>query len=259
MLTLQNLRDHVSHALGNAPDTTLPGATGDPSATTADKTRDMIINSAGKHLFSMHDWEFRHRPTTTLDFHAGQDYVTMPGDFGGLIDVRLSAGTYNSLTLTTPAKLSDLRTSTTGAALAGDYWCALSWPAQTDPSVAQPKPRLEFWPAISASSVGAITLDYYASWVQLKVATDAANIPAHADTLLVQLVRAFALGWEDEAVAPLELRIQAIEQGPVFQRVKEVDGMAQPQMGRMGGGAIGFSDSTNPWILRAKSPVSGPT
>jgi hypothetical protein len=238
MLTLSNLRNHVTHALGGSPSTDLPPSPAGLPSTTANSVADMIINSAGTHLFSMHPWRFKMGPSITRDFVANQDYISLPNDFGSIRDVRMTSGANNALTLTSISQLEYYRTSSIGAGLALDYWCALSWPPPEAQNVAPPPPRLEFWPTPTSASAGAVTLTYLRRWVPLYQTTDVAAIPDYAESLLAQLVRAFASGWEDEAAVPLEPRLQMVENGPVCDAAKVEDGMQQGEFGYMRGGPL---------------------
>jgi len=246
--TLQNLRDHITHALGGAPSTQLPGST-------ADDVRDSMVNAAGRHLYSMHDWQFKEGPAVAVDFKADQAFVDLPNDFGDLAGYQMTDGLNNGISLTEPHHLERLRSSTI-TVTQHYYWAALSHPGQASREEGQGNPRLEFWPTPSADDAGAVTVVFKRKWMDLEQAAEAANIPWFVENLLMELVRAYSMGWEDEAMGSVSKRLEEVERGVVCKAAKEQDGIQQPDFGNMRGGAI---MSMYPRYSVPFDPVSGPS
>lgn len=256
MLTLSNLRDTVTATLSHAPSTDFPPFPAQLSTTTADSVRDNWINGAGRHLYSMHQWGFTAPDAIKRDYVAGQDYIVLPDDFGSLIDLTATDGTNDSVSIIELSRLTQLRNTPIEITGTGRRYAAISWPRLPDPVGEMPNPRLELWPSITSDSAGAVTILYRARWMDLKNSTDVAATQWHVENLLTILVAAFARGWGEEDAADLDDRLGKIGRGEVYKAAKEQDGMIQPSLGRMSGGAIGISDPTNPWVLRASGAVT---
>tara|TARA_R110002073_G_scaffold199750_3_gene358866 strand:- start:437 stop:1141 length:705 start_codon:yes stop_codon:yes gene_type:complete len=215
-LTLANLKTHVQHALGGTPSDQLSEVD--------------IINQAGRHMFT-HGWKFRDRPTTTIQIASNDSFVTLPGDMGEIISVRMEDGLNDSIQLTTYDHVLMVRNGdiSTGA----HYYATVVWPepyADDD----QQHPRLEIAPTPTAEDN--ITLAYRALWSELSADDDIAQVPPFAEALLIFHVRAFAQGYEEEGMAQ---RLIEVEMSPMFQRVAIQDGMIQNTYGAIRGGMVG--------------------
>lgn len=224
-LTLANLKVHVTHALGG----------GDPAVivTDAATTKRQIINEAGRILCA-EDWNFLNRAPTTLNFAASTNYVALPSDLAAITGYALTTNAISSLKLTTLHEIVMMRSRLLSASL--NYYAAISYPTQTSASAAPGAPRLELWPTPPASVTGAITLFYRAGWTELSGDTDVPNIPTWAEGLLVSLVRAVAVGYEEDR---LQEEIAKVTGGPLWVACRTRDGMIQPDFGVIAGGAVG--------------------
>lgn len=260
MKILSNLRNIVTATLAGAPSTDFPPFPAQLTTTTADSVRDNWINSAGNHLISMHQWLFTERESITRDYVAGQNYVTLPDDFSTIVSVASTDGSNDSVSLVKYSTIVEWRNAPYEITGTGHRYAAIVWPSMPDPAGEKPNPRLELWPSITASSSGAMTIAYRSGWTELSNATDVAAVEWYAENLLEILVAAFARGWGEEDNGDLDDRLGKIENGVIFRNAKGQDGMTQPIFGRMTGGAIGVTETTNPWVLRASGgSVSDPS
>lgn len=215
-LTTANLKDHVSHALGGP---------------VSSKLSDIgIINEAGRHMFNT-PWNFRQRPPKDITFTTGVNHVVLPPDFGEVIAANMKDGLVQTFTFTTFADLIYRRRTNTG--YTSHYWIAVSYGVPNDAKEEMPPPRFELYP--TPTSGDEMVLSYRARWREMTDDEEVAAIPDFAESALVALVRAFALGYEEEG---LELRVAEVEQGPLWQRALEKDGIVQVDYGQMRGGAL---------------------
>ena len=226
-ITLATLKQHVQHALGGSVASQLDEAT--------------IINEAGRHMF-MTPWKFRERPPATITTVANQDYIELPADFGEVIAMNMVDGLVRSFTFTSFKDLVQRRSTNTG--VTNHYWIAISHPAPSDEGSAQPAPRLELYPTPTTGEN--ISVVYRSKWLELVTDSDNAMVPDYAESALIALVRAFALGYEEEG---LEQRLGEVEGGVMYLRLKEKDGLIQPEYGPLRNGALYMSTPSYqiPW------------
>lgn len=208
-ITLSELKQHVQHALGGSP------------ASQLSETR--IINEAGQYMY-MAPWKFRERPPLTFSFVSGQSFVTLPDDFGELITAHMDSGLVKAIHFTTMDDLLIRRTTAIGQSQV--YWATM---VHNETGEA----RLEIHP--SPSGADKIRIGYRSKWIPLATDTDTTSTPDYADSALISLVRAFALGYEEEG---MEIRLAEIENGPIYKRLLEKDGIIQPDYGQIRGGAL---------------------
>ena len=102
---------------------------------------------------------------------------------------------------------------------------------------------LEIWPSPSANETAAITIYYRAGWpfdlFTLNPAPDSVGlrIPRYLEALFIQIVRAFAQGYEDTDVSVLDQRLTALLDGALFHTAVQRDGGVQPHYGIIQNGA----------------------
>lgn len=242
--TLANLRSHFTHALGGN--------------VSADLDRDMIINDAGRHMFDMHGWKFRVKPPILVDFVQGQSFITLPEDFGEMEAYQMSDALNFTITMTTPQAIASLRATTVTIAQQS-FWAAIVFPRQRSQKEIPGPPILEMYPTPSADHTDVFTLFYKSKWQELVDEADYADVPSYAESTLVQFVRAFALGWEEEGNMSLEERLAMVALGPVCQAAKETDGSLQSDFGPTVGGAIQGSSLYYDWRAATSAPIAGPS
>lgn len=241
MLTLANLKSHVTHALGG----------GEPAAELSSAG---IVNEAGRFLFSMHPWEFRSRPPVAIDFIADQSYAALPDDFGNIVGYSMTDGLNTGLTLTTIHDLVQRRTGSTGTPQT--YWGAIVQARSANRARGLPPVRLELYPTPTETSRGALTLAYLADWVDLVDDADVAQVEPFVESLLIALVRAFAKGYEEDEVGTIDARLQQVRDGYLFASAVQHDGMKQMELGPIQNGAAATTYET---FATGFTPVADPS
>lgn len=222
-LTLSQLSAHVDHALGGGAPVT-PG------------TQVQIINEAGRQLVLAHRWKFLERPPVYLSFTAAQEYINLPSD---LWQVESAAGLWTQIwgfALTSFQAIATMRQST--IVPPAMYFGAVVHPGQSSATTSPPVPRLELYPTPPTSISNVLLMFYRAGWTEMSGASDIANIPLYAESLLIALCRAVAQGYEEDAVADVSSRVQHVLDGPLFKRTVDADGAIQPTVGMIANGAL---------------------
>lgn len=240
LLTLADLRLELTHAL-------------DGGTPAAQLDQDKIINEAGRYLFSMHSWVWTQRPPVNLAFTAGDSSINLPDDFGEMIDVR--SGT-TSVQMTTIGHLAEmLSAGVVSSGTSGGFWGAIIFP-NVEPAASAAAPRrwqLHVVPQVGTTQT--MTLWYRGRWEPLNQDTDIAAIPVFAQSLLKQLVRAFARGYEHDQL--LEM-LEKVQQSQFFQNARREDGSVQHSYGRIRHGAISEAGRVHPNFLEAETSA-GPS
>lgn len=223
MLDFQTLIDHAEQAAGGATDPAV-----DP---------EVVVNEAGRYLVSMHRWQFLEREPLNLQFIASQDHVDLPEDFDSVTFIEASSRLESTVVMTSLSHVQFLRSSPLDDPF--HYWVAIEWVAQQS-TVSRPKPQLSIYPTPGTTESGALKMGYRAGWKTLVEPDEVPNVPVSCDSLLIQLVRAFTLGYADEAkgTGSVVRRLEPIEQSAMLNRIKQQDGMRLQSLGQMQGGAI---------------------
>jgi hypothetical protein len=242
--TLAEYRSELQHALGGA-------------APASQLAQDTIINDAGRHLVSMHPWKWLERTPGTLNFAQDTAYVSMPSDFKSLDTIVPDDEIDATFTLTSFYEIARMRQFE--ITLTAAYYGALVWPGQASATALQTVPRLELYPTPSANATGALHIWYTRGWTVIDDATDAPNIPWFMESLLVQLVRAFAQGYEESDVGSLNQRLADVtgtrdNPSPIFAAALSEDGMIQPDLDTIEGGWTDIQPTPLNW-----NPVSDPS
>ena len=219
-LTRTKLENHALHAIGGVLDARL-------SVTD-------LVNEAGERLVNMHPWNWLQREPTDLSLTADQKFVTLPTDFRDIVAIHTNSSVNNAVYLTTMDDIITRRGSQISITQT-DYWAALAWPTQASTTSAPTNPRLELWPTPNAAVANAWSLVYRAQWVPLAAIQDVPNIPTWLNPLLIQFVRAVAMGYEDGDV---ETRCAQVEQGSSAYSARSRDGTTQPTYGPPLGGHL---------------------
>lgn len=215
-------------------------------------THAMILNNAGRYMTNQHAWKWRQR-TVDADWTAGQAFVNLPAAVGQ--DPEIIHTEANSLTetfsWTTPEEM---------AALRGDAIVPVgfhTWGVLTLPDSTQTY-RIEIYPTPASNKTGAISIWYRKGWNEYTVGVNGADtpdMPTFMETLLMEYVRAFALGYWDEQVRTNNSRLAEIASGPIFKMCKRSDSVSQPDYGPIINGAVqrtsGESIGYLPWSAAA--------
>ena len=212
-----------------------------------------VLNEAGEFLTSMQPWKWLERQPVTLSLVGGQDYVDLPADFRELIAYNATESLVNSFHLTSHAELLNLRTNEI-TVTSWNFWGAINYYADASVDRNIPTPRIEFWPTPLANDSTGLTIIYRAGWVTLENDEDVIGIPSWMHTIFIQLLRAFARGYEEEDTGSLSLRIAEIQAGPLFSVAVDRDGAVQPDLGPLEGGAAQTHAAVRSWDYSVSNP-----
>ena len=203
-----------------------------------------IINRAGEHLVSMHDWNWL-RTNATLSLTNAQSYVDLPTRFKSLLAVVSPlatnlAGAASGVQMTSFQALLDRRNDGSSVPPLSQYIAAITSynpPSGTDGRVFW---RLELWPTPTVPS-GGETLDifYKQSWKVVDNSTETVlEMPEWLEETYLQTLRAFAKGVEAEEVATLDQRLSVIAQGPLFRAAVSRDSIVNHTLGVIENAAV---------------------
>ena len=160
--------------------------------------------------------------------------VALPLDFRSMKSISATDSLVNGLYLTTADELLRKRTNQIEVASSWNYYGTIVYAG------APPAPLLEIWPSSTVNETDAFTMFYKAGW--LRGTSDDATIyvPDWIDSLMISIVRAFALGYEEgsEPDRPsMAQHLAEIAAGPLFMAAKRRDGNTQGFYGPLRGGA----------------------
>lgn len=110
---LQDYINHMEHAIGGVPDTRINPA--------------QVANEALRYLFDQHPWSFRERPILEILTTPGQNYITLPADFGELVSVHFDT---REVSLTSLEDIAHRRANTLIPPPLAAVYVAVSWPGQ---------------------------------------------------------------------------------------------------------------------------------
>lgn len=214
--TTKDYIDLMKHALGKTPD--------------ARHSLIHTLNDAGRALVNEHPWSWRTRTNQALTLVAGQNYVTLPDDFGELIDIQVeNAQTYTVI----PTSLADInRRRSWGQYDALTLFIAFEegYQGPTDEDgILQNRAQVYPTPDTDRSD---IIINYQAKWADLDEAdTDRVPaIPRDWERSLVLFARSFAVDIENQT-DPYENQALFGPAGEI-QRLKTADAGRQVNRGK---------------------------
>jgi len=178
--------------------------------------------------------------------------IELPDDFGSLHSIAGADTLVNSIGMVDATHIGQLRSQWSREDNTGFYVGCLIHVGTP------PRAVLDVHPYFSGNQEDVFRMFYTKSWTRITQASQTLPIPRYCNGAFMQLCRHFALGWEDEDLAGLEMRLQAWEDGPAFKQATAQDHRQQSRFGRMRGGAV----QTTPQKLFPNSlsnEVAGPT
>lgn len=203
-----------------------------------------IINEAGEHLIGMRTWNFLARPELLLPLTASQAWIVLPADFGSVVSLEFADSLNGSLVKSTGANVSKLSSPPLVEGPLTFFW----WlPYEGSAALGAPEPRIYLHQAPSTNEVDAVRLIYRAGWTKLSGDGDIAVVPSWCETLLRQLVVAFARGYVEEDVMTLDERLEKIKNGSIFSGCARRDGLVRTNLGQMQGGAAEMAERAHLW------------
>jgi len=201
----------------------------------------LIINQAVAYFNSMHPWDTMVGPEVSLDSTAAQSYIVLPDDVRDVIALEHTEGTTNWIKWVDPARLTQLRAyDDDDEDYVGGYYVCISRAVPDSGGGLQT--RLEVYPTpASTSTTGLMAMRYRRKLLVLGTDSNAdtqyINVSAELEPLLRLLVRLYAKGIEEEDEGGTYQRLSSLEDSPFLDRLKEMDGAMQPEVGVLRGGA----------------------
>lgn len=202
-----------------------------------------ICNDAGVHCIGMHGWACMEQ-TALLDAVAAQNYVGLPDNFRGLLEV-VESGNGVPVYKTTSSVLISAR-NTLGSSF------QFSGRVRNAVVANQFVPRLYLNPTPSSTTAGQFDLLYLAGWVELTKPTSDIILPFWMRALYRMCVVAFGRGYKEgtgsgAGVKALQEQLEYLKAGETFRVAREWDASANPSGGRMSGGMV---ETYNPGLYR---------
>lgn len=182
--------------------------------------------------------------------------IALPSDFREIIAINTTSGLLKGVQLTTFEDLLSKRAANFTSA--GFHYGAISQPTDTDLTVdGAPVARLELWPQPSANETASLTIMYRATWKRITKDTHRLRLPVYCESLYLQVLRAFARGYEEEDEGTMSQRLMEVMTGPLFGSAVDRDASIQSDYGPLMYGAAERYHYGNP--LSNFNPVSEPS
>ena len=166
------------------------------------------------------------------------DAASFPSDFRELISIDATSGVFQGFQFVSMSELLSLRSNNLKSGNMGYYYGAIVQPTDTDTSYdGAPVARLELWPQPSANETGKLSIIYRAGWKRAEETKDYLRLPVYCEPLFLQVVRAFARGYEEEDGGSLTQRLADVMGGHLAAAAIDRDASIQPHYGPLNGGA----------------------
>lgn len=217
MLTVATALAHITNTLGDGE---LP----------AEVSGLALLNSAGRQMESMRDWNYLRSNTASLSLVADQDYVDLPTGTKAIRAIETPNSLTSGISLVSLADVLQRRTANAGSSLF--YLASLVFVSDTN---GIPRPKLALWPTPTASGDG-FRVFYDREWTDLDSDEGFIPVPPYMENLYIQVVRAFSRGWIEEDEGALDQRLALIQGGPVYAAARYADEAIQTTFGVASGG-----------------------
>ena len=206
-----------------------------------------IVNDTGEYMHTIHQWTWASGMEHPLAIVAGTKEYQLPENVRDVMGFVLPPRHFVDVAQTTWEEL--VRREQTSMGTSGWYTVALRYDSGTgDDSVSgnldgHPRLVMRVWPAPSIT--GTMIVMYRRGWRQLRRDDDIIGIPDWMIGLFDMLLRAFALGYYEDDVAPLHQRLDEItgnlamgvRPSAMFWNCMTRDGSVQDNVGPPMGGA----------------------
>lgn len=178
--------------------------------------------------------------------------LELPSDFGGIKDISSTNSLVNDIEMVPHEQILALRTNQVEVTSSWSYRAAVTYVGSP------PRPVIDLYPDLVEAAVDLFQIFYKKGWSRLSQGSNVVDIPDFCNGLYLQIVRSFALGYEDEDQGNLDQRLMLVMNGPLFTAAKQFDRMVQPSYGHMRGGAVARSSKRHgPNALSTQ--IGGPT
>lgn len=158
--------------------------------------------------------------------------IELPSDFGSIVGISATDTLVNGMELVTTGEIQRLRTNQIEVTSTWSYRGVVIHPGNP------PRPVLDVYPDFENNTEDQFVMFYKRGWDRLTSLEQVLKVPDYMIPLYYVLVRAWALGFADEDIAPIDTRLDLIERGGVYRAAREMDWRTQPHFGRMTGGMV---------------------
>lgn len=217
-----------------------------------------LLNLAGREMTKMREWRWLTR-STTIGVTAGQNYVTLPADFGSMIAL---VGNDSFLRTFIPTTLENVlqHRQFQNTVEDGAFYYAISYRTPSGGTGA-PEATLELGQDVATTNASYGQAFYTSKWNELTTEQEDLSIPVELEGLFLAVVEAVWFGTENQNVpngATFWERIHSLKDTSVYLDAVRWDNRLQKTYGKMRGGAArraGFPRS----YLADFSSISDPT
>jgi len=227
-LTLEQLRAEAMLAIGGGPAVASQYAEHDDAVVAEDQNARIMrtINDAGRYLFGR-PWGFRRLPTAELEVAADATYVLLGATVGEILPgaIKIDNQWSEKVLVVSADRFEEMR-------MMGDWTgvCArfvTVTRAAPEPGEGLGQRRLDMHPSPDAAETWRVRS--LLLWPDdLTAATEGTYIlpvPPYAEALLIEYVRAFAQGREDDGLSP---RLEIVDNGPLKKHAMRSDAAEHP-------------------------------
>lgn len=195
-----------------------------------------LRDQAGDHLVSMHTWGWLARTAAKFNLVAGRAHIDLPPDWGRARGRPRATSTDSLLSFdwVTHGELLDLRSSVVTDS-GPNYVGAVIYATNGDGLYL---PRAEIWPTPTQTINNAFSAPYSAGWSAPSDDEDNLQIPSWMEAFYLEVLFAFAQGYDDHDIAQRAERLSMLAMSPELAALKSRDGGVQPAIGQMRGGAM---------------------
>lgn len=182
--------------------------------------------------------------------------IVLPDDFREIIAINTTSGLLKGVQLTSFEDLINKRAANFTSA--GFHYGAIVQPTDTNLTTSgTPVARLEIWPQPSANETASLTMLYRASWSRITKDTHRLRLPVYCESLYLQILRAFARGYEEEDEVSMSRRLSEVMAGPLYGAAVDRDGSIQSDYGPLQHGASSSHQYGHP--LRNFNAINAPS
>lgn len=215
-----------------------------------------IANEAGEWLYGIEEWASLQRPLAELSLVAGQEWITLPTDFGRLVSDRITTrtGFGHTLRLETIDVVRDARSSNP----AGNSLAYVGCITHSGPGLAglRSMARLDIGPVPGAGAADVFLLAYKAGWREVADGSDHILVPSWMESVYVEAATAFVGGREQEEDGRLEDRLDRLLGSSLMLALRNRDLSIHAELGPLRGG-VGEMSMRVPVTSRFDVPIVG--
>jgi len=189
-----------------------------------------LVNEAGEWLVSSYEWAWCTSRIVKLSTTEGQDYVSLPSDYGGNLAQEHTSSLTSHLELVSLRDLLAYRTSSPAISTL-HFFGAVNY--ATPPEGGEPQPRLLLYPTPTSTQADVFTVIYTARWQYVGEASDFLVVPGYCVTLYLEVLQHIARGRMEEDAGSVSARLQGLRNSDLFLSAKNMDARTQSDYGPM--------------------------